>query len=80
MTDLAGKLIDKPVKRENDRIIAVLHTLPQGEQPATDFVLALSWTVNTLTPRIASKGKDPVCVKVVHTSRRRNSLSPQLLA
>ena len=41
MTDLSGKLIDIPVKWGNERIIAALKTLPQGEQPATDFVLAL---------------------------------------
>ena len=29
---------------------------------------------------IASKGKDPFSVKVINTSKRRNSLSPQLLA
>ena len=28
MTDLAGKLIDKPVKWGNERIIAELHTVP----------------------------------------------------
>ena len=80
MTDLAGKLIDKLVKWVNERIIAALHTLPQGEQPATYFGLALAWTFNTPTPRIASKGKDPILVKAVHTSRRHNSLSLQLLA
>ena len=80
MTDLAGKLIEKPVKWGNERIIAALHTPPQGEQPVTDFVLALARTVNTPTPRIASKGKDPVNVKVLNTSRRRNPMSPQLLA
>ena len=79
MTYSAGKLIEKPVKWENEHIIAALHTLPQGEQPATDFGLALSRTVNTPTPMISSKGKDPVSVKVLNTSRRRNSLSPQLL-
>ena len=79
MTDLAGKLIEKPVKLGNECIIAVLHTFPQGEQPATDFGLALARTVNTTTPRIASKGKDPVSVKLLNTSRRFNSLSPQLL-
>ena len=80
MTDLAGKIIDKPVKWWNERIIAALNMLPQGEQPATDFGLALAGTVNTTTPRIASKGRYPVSIKVVHTSRRRNSLSPKLLA
>ena len=80
MTDSAGKLIKKPVKRGNERIIAALHTLPQGEQPATDFGLALARTVNTPTPRIASKGKYPVSVKVLNTSSRRNSMSSQLLA
>ena len=80
MTHSAGKLIEKPVKWGNECIIAALHTLPQGEQPATDFGLALEKTVNTLTPRIASKGKDPVSVKVLNTPRRRNSTSPQLLA
>ena len=80
MTDSAGKIIDKPVKWGNERIIAAFHTLPQGEKPATDFGLTLAWNVNTLTPSIVSKGKDPVCVKIVHTSRRRNYLSPQLLA
>ena len=80
MTDLAGKFIDKPVKWGNERIIAALHMLPQGEQTATDFGLTLSWTVDTPTPRITSKGKDPFHVKVIHTSRRRNSLSLQLLA
>ena len=80
MTDLAGKLIDKPVKWGNELIIAAFRTLPQGEQPATYFGLALAGTVNTPTPRILSKGRDPVRIKVVHTSRRRNSLSPQLLA
>ena len=79
MTDLAGKLIDKPVKWLNERIITALHTPPQGEQTAKDFGLALVWTVNTPTPRIASKGKEPVRVKVVHASRIRNYLSPQLL-
>ena len=80
MTDSSGKLIDRPVKWGNERIIATLYTLPQGEQPATDFGLALARTVNTPTPRIASKGKDPVSVKVLNTSSRRNSMSPQLLA
>ena len=80
MTDLAGKLIDKPVKWGNEHIIAALHTLTQGEQPATDFGLALAWTVNTPTTKIASKDKDPVRVKLVHTSRRHNSLSPKSLA
>ena len=80
MTDLAGKLIGKPVKWGNEHIIAALHTLPKGKQPATDFGLALPRNVNTTTPRIASKGKDPVSVKVLNTSRRRNSMSPQLLA
>ena len=80
MTDSSGKLIDKPGKWGNERIIIALHMLPQGEQPATDFGLALDRTVNTTTPRIASKGKDPVSAKVLNTSRRRNSLSPQLLA
>ena len=80
MTDLAGKRIDKPVKWLNERIITALHTPPQGEQPAIDFGFALTRTVNTPTPRIASKGKDPVCIQVVHTSRQRNSLSPKLLA
>ena len=37
MTDSAGKLIDEPVKWGNEFIIAALHTLPQGEQPTTDF-------------------------------------------
>ena len=37
-------------------------------------------TVNTPTPRIASKGKDLVRVKVLNTPSRRNSVSPQLLA
>ena len=45
MTDLAGKLIDKPVKWGNERIITAFHTLPQGEQPATDFGLASARTV-----------------------------------
>ena len=80
MTDSAGKLIEKSVKWGNERIIAALHTLPQGEQPATDFGLALARTVNTPTPRIASKGKKPVSVKVLNTSSRRNPLSPQILA
>ena len=80
MTDSAGKLIDKPVKWGNECIIAALHTLPQGEQPATDFGLALTSTVNTPTPRIASKGKKTVSVKVLNTSSRHNSISPQLLA
>ena len=65
MNDLAGKLIEKPVKWGNEPIIAALHTLPQGEQTATDFGLALAMTVNTLTLSIASKGKDPVSVKVL---------------
>ena len=80
MTDSAVKLIDKPVKWGNERIIAALHTLPQGEQLTTDFGLALARTINSLTSRIASKGKDPVSIKVHHTSKRHNSLSPQLLA
>ena len=80
MTDSSGKLIDRPVKWGNEHIIAALHTLPQGEHPATYFGLALAKTVNTPTPRIASKGKDPVSVKVLNTSSRRNSTSPQLLA
>ena len=80
MTDSSGKLIDRPVKWGNERIIATLYTLPQGEQPATDFGLALARTVNTLTPRIASKGKKPVSVKVLNTSSRCNPLSPQILA
>ena len=80
MTDSLGKLIDRPVKWGNERIIAALHTLSQGEQPATYFGLALARTVNTLTPRIACKGKEEVSIKVVYTSKRRNSLSPQLLA
>ena len=41
--------------------------------------MALARTVNTPTPRIASKGKDPVSVKVLNTSSIRNSTSPQLL-
>ena len=80
MTDSSGKLIYRPLKWGKERIIAALHTLPQGEQPATDFGLALARTVNNLTPRIASKGKDSVSVNILNTSRRRNSLSPQLLA
>ena len=80
MTDSAFKLIQKPVKWGNERIIAALHTLPQGEQPTTDFGLALARTFNTPTPRIASKGKYPVRIKVLQTPRRRNSMSPQLLA
>ena len=80
MTDSAGKLIDKPIKWGNECIIATLHTLHQGRQPVTYFGLALAKTVNTLTPRIESKGKHPVSVKVLHTSKRLNSLSPQLLA
>ena len=80
MTDSAGKLIDKPVKWGNEHIISALHTPPQGEQPVTDFRLALAWTVNTQKPRIASKGKDPVCIHVVHTSRQRNYSSPHFLA
>ena len=80
MTYSVGKLIGKPVKWGNERIIAALHTLPQGEQPATYFLLALEGTVNTLTPRIAFKGRDQVRIKGVHTPRRRNFLSPQLLA
>ena len=80
MTDSTGELIEKPVEWGNERIIAALHTLPQGEQPATDLGLALARTVNNPTPRIASNGKDPVSVKVLNTSRKRNSLSPQLLA
>ena len=79
MTDSAGKLIDKPIKWGNECIIATLHTLHQGRQPVTYFGLALAKTVNTLTPRIESKGKHPVSVKVLHTSKRLNSLSPQLL-
>ena len=42
MTDLAGKLIERLVKWGNELIIAALHTLPQNEQPATDFGLALA--------------------------------------
>ena len=80
MTDSAGKLIEKPVKWGNERIIAALHTLPQGEQPATYFGLEFARTVNTPTPRIASTGKEPVSIKVLNMSRRRNSMSPQLLA
>ena len=76
MTDSPGKLIDKPVKWGNERIITALHTLPQGEQPAKDFGLALARTVNTTTPRIEYKGKDPVSVKVINISSRRNSMSP----
>ena len=68
------------MKWGNERIIAALHTLPQGKQPATDFGLALVRTVNTPTPRIASKSKDPVSFMVFNTSSRRNSMSPQLLA
>ena len=79
MTDSAGKLIEKSVKWGNERIIAALHTLPQGEQPATDFGLVLARNVNTLTPRISSKGMEPVSVKVLNTSSRRNSMSPHLL-
>ena len=30
MTDSSGKLIDRPVKWGNERIIAALHTLPQS--------------------------------------------------
>ena len=52
---------------------------PQGEKLATYFGLALERTVNTPTPRIASKGKDPVSVNILNTSKRRNYLSPQLL-
>ena len=37
MTDSSGNLIDRPVKWGNDRRIAALHTLPQGDQTATDF-------------------------------------------
>ena len=55
MTDSSGKLINRPMKWGNKSIIAALHTLPQGEQPAIDFGLALARTVNTPTPRIASK-------------------------
>ena len=66
MTDLAGKIIDKPFKWGNEHIISALHTLPQGEQLATYFGLALAGTMNTLTPRIASKGRDQVRIKVVH--------------
>ena len=80
MTDSSGKLIDRPMKWGNRSIIAALQTLPQGEQPAIDFGLALARTVNTLTPRIASKGKKPDRVKVLNTSSRRNPLSPQILA
>ena len=80
MTDSSGKLIDRPMKWGNKSIIAALHTLPQVEQPAVDFGLALARTVNTPMPRIASKGKKPVCVKVLNTSSRRNPLSPQILA
>ena len=64
----------------NKSIIAALHTLPQGEQPAIYFGLALASTVNTPTSRIASKGKKPVSVKVLNASSRRNPLSPQILA
>ena len=80
MTDSTGKINDKQVKWGNERIIAALLTLPQSEQPVTYFGLELARNANTLTPRIASKGKDPVSVKVLNTSRRRNSMSPQLLA
>ena len=80
MTDSSGKLIDRPMKWGNKSKIAALHTLPQGSQPAIDFGLALARTVNTLTPRIASKGKKPVSVKVLNMSSRRNPLSPQILA
>ena len=80
MTDSSGKIIDRPVKWGNERIFAALHTLHQGEQPATDFRLALARTVNTLTPSIVFKGKDPVSVKVLNMSSRSNSMSPQLLA
>ena len=75
MNDSAGEIIDKLVKWGNERIIAALHTIPQGKQPATDFVLAYERTVNTPTPKISSKGKDPVSVKVLHTPRRRNSMT-----
>ena len=80
MTDSSGKLIDRPMKWGNKSTISAFHTLPQGEQPAIDFGLALARTVNTLTPGIASKGKKPVSVKVLNTSSRRNPLSPQILA
>ena len=80
MTDSLGKLIDRSVKWGNERIIAALYTLPQGNQPVTNFGLALARNVNTPTPRIASNGKDSVSVKVLNTSSRRNSASPQLLA
>ena len=80
MTDSSGKIIDIPVKWGNEGTIAALHTLSQGEQPATYFKMALARTINTPTPRIASKGKYPVRVKVLHTSKRRKYLSPQLLA
>ena len=80
MTDSSGKFINRPMKWGNKSIIAALHTLPQGKQPAIDFGLALSRTVKTPTPRITSKGKEPVSVKVLNTSSRRNPLSPQILA
>ena len=80
MTDSTGKINDKQVKWGNERIIAALLTPPQGEQPATYFGLALERNVNTPTPRVASKGREPVSVKVLHTSKRHNSLSPKLLA
>ena len=80
MTNSSGKLIDRPMKWGNKSIIAALHTPPQGEQPAIDFGLALERTVNTPTLRRASKGKEPVSVKVLNTSSRRNPLIPQILA
>ena len=80
MTHLEVKLIDIPVQWVNERIFAALYTLTQGEQLATDFWLALECTVSYLMTRISSKGKDPVHVKIVHTSRRRNTLSSKLLA
>ena len=80
MTDSSGKLIDRPMKWGNKSIISALHTLPQGEQHTIDFGLALARTVNNLTPRIFSKGKKPVSVKVLNTSSRRNPPSPQILA
>ena len=80
MTDLAGKLIKKPGKWGNERIITTLKTLLQGKQTATDFGLALARTVNASTPTIPYKGKETVSSKVLNTSRRRNSMSPKLLA